>query len=302
MRARLFRIFIGLIGVIGLAAVGLTVFAFAEGLSFRDIKRNVRIVFDLPKFWETDFNQAVSLNTELPCPGDDALVIVTGGQSNAANNYGPAPPPDANPRTFMFFGGKCFKLRSPVLGATNPDDSLWPTLGLKLNAATKRPIVFINGAVGGTQIGDWVDERSHYLSRLIDQVLAARKTGLNPAFVLWIQGETDSGTKTPPATYVEQQRAIIEKMAAAGATDAQTPWVVFFSTRCLHRPNNGPEIEKALTEESLRPGSRVIIGPNVTAFDDDFRHDTCHLNERGRDRLAAETLDVLTSKGLIRQR
>jgi hypothetical protein len=249
--------------------------------------------------WYTKYNDDASLNTELPCPQDDALVIVAGGQSNAANSYDPAPPPDANPRTFMFFGGKCYKLRSPVLGASDDRDSLWPSLGQKLNAATKRPIVFIIGAMGGTQIGDWADQRSHYLSRLIDQVLAARKIGLNPAFVLWIQGETDAGIKIDPATYVDQQRAIIERMAAAGATDARTPWVVFLSTRCLHRPNNGPEIEKALKEESRQSGSSVVIGPNVTSYDDDFRRDTCHLNERGRDRLASETLDFLTSKKLL---
>ncbi len=287
---------------LALIALGGVLTLRAMGVEYADVQRNVRIALGLPKFWVTSFNADVSRDSERPCPTGDALVIVTGGQSNAANSYGTAPSPDRNEQTFMFYGGKCYKLRSPVLGATDDGDSLWPALGDKINALTGRPVVFINGAAGGTQIGDWLDERSHYLSRLVDQIALSRKAGLKPDAVLWIQGETDASTETAPKTYVSEQQALIDKMDALGATDPETPWVIYRSTQCMHQRSNGPDIDRAVSDYVIEKGGRLVLGPNVSSFDDEFRRDGCHMNARGRDRLVGETVATLIARNLVSPR
>ena len=269
------------------------------GVRYSDVQRNVRIALGLPKFWQTEFNENASHDLKLRCPTNDPIVIVAGGQSNAANAYEPAPAADHNQQTFMFFGGNCYKLQSPVLGATGFDDSLWPALGDKLNAKTGRPIIFIAGAVGGSQIGDWLDGRSRYLSRLANRILLARMAGLKPDFVLWIQGETDAAVELAPEEYVREQQALIKKLDATGATDVQTPWVIYRSTHCMHRRSNGPDIDRAVTEYVRQAGGRIVLGPDVSSFDDRFRRDGCHLNTRGRDRLVAESIATLIGSRLI---
>jgi len=259
-----------------------------------DARRNVRVALGLPKDWVSGFNTDVTRHAQEPCPTGDPIVIVTGGQSNASNAYEPVNDPPAVPGGYMFFGGHCYALKSPVLGATGTNDSLWPKLGEAITNATQRPVVFINGAAGGSQLGDWLDERSKYLRQLLDQVQGAKQAGLEPDFVMWIQGETDAKTRTDPALYVQQMRTVVQRFEEAGATAPGTRWILFRSTRCKVRPNNGPDIERALTAYTEESSSDAIIaGPQASVVDDLYRRDQCHFNNRGRDRLVNETLQIL---------
>ncbi|MFC3441145.1 sialate O-acetylesterase [Sphingobium rhizovicinum] len=257
-----------------------------------DAKREIRERLGLPKFWVTTFNTNVAAYEERTCPNDNPIIIVTGGQSNAANSYDRPPSAVPNDQSYMIFNGRCYGLKSPVLGTTGDGDSLWPALGNAIHRQSGRPVLFINGAVGGVQLGDWLDDRSGYLKRLSDQLRQARQKGYRPDYVLWIQGETDANTLIDPNLYVNQQKALIDRLDQTGLIDRATPWLLYRSTRCMHRRNNGPDIDAAMTR--FTHGSpRFLTGPLVSAYDDSYRRDTCHLNRRGRDRLVADTMQVL---------
>lgn len=290
-KAVLLALVVAALGGLGLAAIG----------DSATIRREVRLALGLPKLWHTQFDIAADRYQPLPCPGRaaDPLVLVIGGQSNAANRIAEALPPDTNRRTFMFWDGACYKAQSPVIGSTGGMGAIWPLLADRLQQATGRDVVIISGAVRGTQIGDWVDQRSRYMARLADQVRAARGRGMDPDMVLWIQGETDAAVMLAGADYVAQQHAVIEGFRRSGATDGATPWVIYFSTRCLHRPNSGPEIEAALHDLVDPPGDALFAGPSLTAFGDEWRSDTCHLNAKGAARVVDETVAVLEREGLI---
>lgn len=275
--------------IIVMVATIAAVMAFGN---LRDLRRELREFLGLPKIWVTRFNTDAGGYARHACPGRDAIVIVTGGQSNAANSYDALPRPVDGDGTFMFFGGNCYALRSPVLGSTGQRDSLWPALGAAIHAETGKPVLFINGAVGGVQLGDWLDDRSKYLDRLATQIRLAQKQGLSPNFVLWIQGETDAFTLIEPQTYVAQQKALIDRFAKDALATSDTRWMLYRSTRCKHRRGNGPDIDQALTAFA-RGTKNVIAGPVVSAFDDSYRRDQCHLNTVGRDRLVRESMDIL---------
>lgn len=282
-----------IVATIGAAFVGTLALSERGRLMLADIKRETRLALGLPKKWIQGFHDNVALHTPLPCPSDP-IVIITGGQSNASNAFDPVIDAAHVEGGYTYFDGQCYGLRSPVLGATGRNDSLWPELGSALFETTRQPVLFIHGAVGGSQLGDWLDHRSNYLGRLLNRAVASRAHGFDPDFVLWIQGETDAKAHVEPREYVEQMEALIDRFEHAGAVAPHTKWVVYRSTRCLERPNNGAEIERALTAwADASHGDAVISGPHASALDDEHRRDGCHFNTLGRDKLVSETMKVM---------
>jgi hypothetical protein len=277
------------------AAAGLLAFARLQPERSAELRRELRLALGLPKLWSTAFNTDTRGAAAVPCP-PGAIVLVTGGQSNAGNALADPLVPPADSGAYMMLAGRCYPLRDPVLGATGDRGSLWTGLGPALARASGRPVIFINGAVGGSQLGDWADERSGYVRHLADEVAAARKAGVVADTVIWIQGETDAAVQLDPALYVEQMQAVMAAFDATGALPPQTPWLVFRSTRCKARANNGPAIDAAITAWAARE-PRVILGPNASALGYDARWDDCHFNGRGRDALVAETLPLLLPPG-----
>lgn len=291
-RCRLKRIAIAVLALVLLAVAGVFGFSRIDPVAFSDRKREFRLFFGLPKQWSHDFNVDASAYEKLACPGPDAIVIVTGGQSNAANALSDPLGPDAATQTFMMLDGACYRLRDPVLGATGRGGSLWSGLGPAIYRKTGRPVVFINGAVGGSQLGDWLDDRSKYRQRLVEQVAQARRAGLVPRYVFWIQGETDAAVLLDPALYVAQMRELVDRFDKAAVLPAGTPWVVYRSTRCKDRRGNGPDIDRAIATWAGQ-SNRIILGPLASALDSAKRWDGCHFNGAGRAALVAETLGIM---------
>ncbi|MFZ4746172.1 MAG: sialate O-acetylesterase [Sphingomonas sp.] len=286
------RLLIIVAGFALLIGAALLVVRIAAPLVFIDAKRELRLALGLPKTWKRDFNLDTASAEKLACPDPEAIVIVTGGQSNAANAFADPLPASAAGGTYMMLDGACYRLRDPVLGATGQDGSLWTGLGSALHRATGRPVVFINGAVGGSQLGDWLDDRSGYRQRLVAQVQAARRAGLNPDTMIWIQGETDAAVLLDPALYVRQMQELVAHFDAEGATLTATPWIVFRSTHCMQRRSNGPAIDKAIADWAAQ-SDRIVLGPLASALDDSKRRDGCHFNGAGRDVLVADTLAIM---------
>ena len=291
-RVRAWRKALGLLMLLLLVLV-LGVFAFSriDPTGFGDARRSVRVALGLPKIWVKGVNTDTRGLVAVACPAD-AIVIVTGGQSNAANALSDPLQPDSASHSYMVQDGRCYPLRDPVLGATGQGGSLWSGLGPALARQSGRPVVFINGAVGGSQLGDWLDERSGYAARLLTQVAAARQAGMTADHVIWIQGETDAAARTDPAVYVGQLKALMVVFDASGTLPADVPWLVFRSTRCKDRPNNGAALDAAVTAFAEQ-SPRVTAGPLASALGNEARWDTCHFNGHGRDLLVAETLPLL---------
>jgi hypothetical protein len=271
-------------------AIGGALLAFRalDPLGYIDARRAARLALGLPKLWSHDYNVDTRGLAVVACPSG-ALVIVTGGQSNAANALSDPLPADPAVPTFMTLGGKCYPLRDPVLGATAKGGSLWTAMGTALTRATGRPVVFINGAVGGSQLGDWLDDRSGYRQHLAAEVVAARRAGLAANYVFWVQGETDAFALVDPATFVAQLQALI---AGLDPATGPVPWLVYRSTHCMERRGNGPEIDAAVTALA-RGTNRMVLGPNASVLGPEMRHDGCHFNAAGREALVAETLGIL---------
>lgn len=93
-------------------------------------------------------------------------MILTGGQSNAANSVSAPIMAEVKVPAFQWYGGACYRLGDPLLGVTGSEGSLWSGLGLEI--ARERPVIFVNTAVGGTSYRAWLDWRSGYFQGLPD--------------------------------------------------------------------------------------------------------------------------------------
>lgn len=280
-----------------LLVIGLAVLAYArvDPLGFSDSKREFRLALGLPKPWARDFNTDTRAYERLACPGADALVIVTGGQSNAANALLDPLPADPAAQAFMMYDGHCYRLRDPVLGATEHGGSLWTGLGSALWRATGRPVVFINGAVGGSRLGDWLDDRSRYRQRLVAEVALAQEAGLVPDYVMWMQGETDTAMLIDPNEYVSEMRRLVDHFDASGVFRKDTPWIVFRSAGCKHRRGIELETDAEVVAWALH-FSRIVLGPVASSKGSEMRRDQCRFNGAGRAALIRATVPIFVSQ------
>ncbi|MCY2963680.1 MAG: hypothetical protein NT069_08540, partial [Planctomycetota bacterium] len=101
--------------------------------------------------------------------------------------------------------------------------TLWPHLGDLLVPITQTPIGFVNVAVGGTAIRQWLPGEALY------QGLIAGAKGAG-AFrcVLWQQGESDVIEKTATALYIERLKTIRAELAKETKSNAR--WLLAKST------------------------------------------------------------------------
>ncbi|MEM7645023.1 MAG: sialate O-acetylesterase [Pseudomonadota bacterium] len=278
-------------------AAGLLLALEAPGLrqTYIQAKYELRETLGLEKSWARLPSAAQAEGREtVDCPDPaETLVVVTGGQSNAANVI-PAPA-QAGPEATVWFDGACYPAADPVLGATGGQGSLWPPLADRLAAGADAPVLLINGAVGGTQVGDWVDDRSGYYSALAGRIATARDAGYEPRLILWHQGETDAAVERD----MERFRGRLDALTADLLAEMPAAQLYLFrTTKCIGpvRADGVPAIRDV--QSAVAEGNdRIVPGMDTDELGRDFRWDTCHFNSLGRreivERVAGDLLDLV---------
>jgi hypothetical protein len=257
------------------------------------VREHLRRLVGHDKEWAV-INADVASNIERPCP-QDAIVIATAGQSNAANAI--STPLDANTTlpVYMFFKGRCYALRDPLLGSNGTSGSVWSRFAPMLVARTGRPVVIISGAIGGSQFGDWTDPHSPYMPQLRKRVIEAAKIVGAPDVVLWHQGETDAWFKPSQAQLQPTIEKALHTLLTTFPLKPAAKLILYRASICTgaKRQASTPSVIAAETAAAASD-PRIIAGPNTDVFGDRFRHDNCHFNEEGARRVAQLTLDVVT--------
>lgn len=289
------------------AGVVLLSVAFGAGLALASLngavrdrvieaKAGLRQALDLPKTWNANAHLDPADRTPVACPDPRAaLVLVTGGQSNAANTLPTPLPPQ--PGVFTFFDGACYATQDPVLGATGTGGSLWTQLGGALEAATGRPVVLVHGAVGGSTYADWLDPRSGYLDRLLRRVADLREAGFEPDWILWHQGETDAAARVVEVAALGGEIAALGRRLLDAAPEARL--YLFQTSRCVGaiRAEGRPEV-LAAQAAAVAALPRSELGMDTDALGPEHRFDGCHFNARGRDAIVEELVPALSTGSL----
>lgn len=215
-------------------------------------------------------------------------VLLTGGDSNAAN-YGQLPiaPRDA---VFNFdpFDGRCYRARDPLLGPDGNGGSVWTRLGdLLVSRKLYDQVLIVPIAVSGSALRRWTPGGDLH-GRIVDAKLRLHAAGLRITHVLWHQGERDAALDTPAAEYTAQFGAFLSGLRELGI---DAPVYAAVATAC-----GGPghdalrSAQRALPERypELKPG------PDTDALDRlEHRHDACHFSDTGLDAHARLWLDAV---------
>lgn len=209
---------------------------------------------------------------EISCPAQNVEAWLVAGQSNAGSVMQMPPAQGrADGRVVQFFGGKCYPMRSPMLGSltmqnANTQYMAFEAVARAYSVSTGKTVVVATYSLGGTQI-----EVFSRFSALAPDAAALRARYRIDRF-LWQQGEQDLILGTSTADYTLYFEQLVAMVAARSTHIAR-------GTQCLvQRPADSPT---ALAQEALRqryPGPDTDLALPLTT---EFRYDLCHFSQRG---------------------
>ncbi len=204
-----------------------------------------------------------------------SAVLVTLGQSNAANECGIGPQPGEGVYNFSLFDGKCYVARDPLLGATGDSGSVWTRLADKLvRGGVYKRVLIAPMAVGGSRLSEWTPGAPHFRRiEAMQKTLAA--AGVKATHILWHQGESDAH-RTSKEVYIGQFSAMLAGMRRVGFDQ---PVYVAVATICR---NGGSDDIRAAQNELPRRLAGVRAGPDTDQLDRfRWRYDGCHFSASG---------------------
>ncbi len=230
---------------------------------------------------------------EAACPmqSHKTAVILTIGQSNAANSgersFSTAP----DGRVLNYWKGKCFVATSPLLGATGTGGEPWTLLAKRLIASGQyQHVVLVASAINGSPLKRWKHDAD------LGQMLATVLTSVKPVFevthVLWHQGEADAVLKTSTADYVRMFREMVRDMRRQGINAPVYISVASLCNAALGFPSDNPIV---LAQRTLPdPKDLIFQGPDTDRLIAlTMRRDGCHLNELGLQMFAHAWAQIL---------
>jgi hypothetical protein len=216
-----------------------------------------------------------------------SAVILTLGQSNAANESTLAYQPGEGVFNFNFFDGKCYVARDPLLGASGQEGSVWSRLGDQLiRAGVYERVLIAPIAVGGTRVHTWTPDGIHF-PRIIKVQQALASQGLKATLVLWHQGEADA-KHTSKEEYVERFTHMLAGMRRVGI---DAPVYVAIASVCAHP---GSDAIRDAQREVATTLDNVFVGANTDELDRfRWRRDGCHFSAEGLEEHAKLWAEVL---------
>jgi hypothetical protein len=217
------------------------------------------------------------------------MVALVFGQSNAGN-WGESRRM-AGPRVFYFFRGRFGRAKDPLPGANGEGGSVWTRLGDKLIAAKMYDqVIFVPASIGATEIALWAPDGLLHKD-LLRNVRETQQAGYIFTHLFWVQGESDNALNTSQKDYYLRFNSMLAAIRGLGV---DAPAYVALATRCgQYAPS--PSIRQAQID--VRAASpNVFAGPDLDTLDSRWRHDGCHLSNKGLDRFAEMWVESLAKQ------
>lgn len=233
--------------------------------------------------------------TKVPCEvGPKTAIIVTLGQSNAANTGPVTYTPTRDVLNFDLYDGNCYQARDPLLGASGSGGNFATILADRLIAdgAFDRVIV-APIAMGGTTIEQWADE-GRFRPRILVLVRRLFDAGLKPTYILWHQGENNAGEGDLHGR--QYRMRLLEVVSTFRRYGIAAPFFVALATKCGPYPRPGSDSIREGQRSAVNPLMNVFLGPDTDQLGDDYRGPQhCHFNAGGMQRHAAMWAQLLES-------
>lgn len=213
---------------------------------------------------------------------DSTIIILTLGQSNAANSSNSYYSPKNN--VLNYYNGQLYKAREPLIGAGGDGGSVWTILADKMiDGALCKKVIIIPIAVGSTNIENWArGECSIKLRNTLDDL---NKHNIKLTYVLWHQGEANNGTSK--ANYKKNLSIILKTIREKKQTAPFYCSIATYSFLAVTKPLGIDSVIQNAQREFIYENKNVLRGPNtdllIYAID---RHDSQHFSQFGNFRYA----------------
>jgi Carbohydrate esterase, sialic acid-specific acetylesterase len=221
-------------------------------------------------------------------------VLVTLGQSNAANYAAVRYTPKHDVLNFNLYDGRCYEARDPLLGTSGTlGNFATPLADMLIERGVYTRVIIAPIAMGGSTVEEWADE-GVFNRRLLVLIRRLFDAGLTPTAILWHQGEGNSGVGD---SHGRQYRKDLREVIATFRTyDIQAPFFVALASKCGGYPRPGGDNIRDGQAATVNHLENVFPGPDTDTLGDQYRDkEHCHFNAQGLLRHAAMWADVLQS-------
>ena len=230
---------------------------------------------------------------KMPCEAaKDTAVIVTLGQSNAANHSVMPYTPKHEVLNFNIYDGSCYRARDPLLGTSGSGGNFaTPLSDMLIDARLYNRVILAPIAMGGTTVEQWADE-GRFNRRILVLIRRLFDSHLTPTYILWHQGEGNRGEGDSGG--LQYRKRLLEVVSTFRRYGISAPFFVALATKCGEYPRpNGENIREG-QRATINPLMNVFLGPDTDTLGDEYRDaQHCHFNAAGLERHAAMWADVL---------
>jgi hypothetical protein len=171
--------------------------------------------------------------------------------------------------------------------------SMWMPLGKKIiEAGLADKVIFMPIGLGGTSVMDWMSGGRAF-SKLNDAIGVIKQQKITFDFVLWHQGSSDFGTsKDDYVSRLSSVIAYVNKNVQVGK------WLIAIHSRCWGTMDLNIEAAQRVVGAQAQNGH--FLGPDTNTLGDEYRFDTCHLNQRGQEQMATMWLESIKNAQFVK--
>jgi hypothetical protein len=240
-----------------------------------------------------DVSQKVASDCQITGDRSRTAVIVTLGQSNAANhgrgNYVASERVD----NFNLYDGRCYHAADPLLGASGSDANFATRLGdILIQRGRFDRVILAPIAQGGTRVEQWADE-GLFNRRIIALIRRLYDAHLTPDFILWHQGEGNLDTSDLGGR--QYRKNLLEVVRTFREFGIDAPFYIALATRCGAPSPNRVNV-RAGQRGAVDAKINTFLGPDTDTLGLEYRDDLiCHFNEAGLERHAEMWADTLST-------
>ena len=166
--------------------------------------------------------------------------------------------------------------------------SIWIPLGKKIiEAGLARKVTFMPIGVSGSKVEDW-QEGGPAFGKLNSAIGLIQAQGINFDLAFWHQGSSNAGMDR--ASYMWRLGSVIDYVNSKVKINR---WLIAAHSRCWGVYDQN--IESAQLTIGNAPDLNRFLGPNNNLLGDEYRTDTCHLNEKGQEKMASMWVESVRS-------
>jgi hypothetical protein len=230
---------------------------------------------------------------KIPCvTNKNTAVILTLGQSNAANHGTVAYTPKYEVVNFDIYDGNCYRAQDPLLGASGTGGNFaTPLADILIRRGLFERVILAPIAMGGSTVEQWADE-GRFNRRILVLIKRLFDAGLRPTYILWHQGEGDPGDGDSHGR--QYRKNLLEVISTFRRYGIGAPFFVALATKCGGYPRPYGENIRDGQRSAANPLMNVFLGPDTDQLGDEYRDPQhCHFNAPGLERHAEMWADIL---------